>query len=183
MLQVTTGVRPFEVVGLRTHAVDLPHLRVTLTGKVNPAYETHRQVPIPQILLRLLQCVMRAAEEIAARRDEPNLFWVYQNEVLVPLQVRDIEGAWREAGMRAGLHPEQVPDLYGLRHFFRSHALESGFPIHMINALMGHQVAGCELYNPFLEYDSRAIFEAGQELAAQIATLLGFNGISIEEPS
>ncbi len=44
---------------------------------------------------------------------------------------------------------------------------------------MGHQVAGCELYNPFLEYDSHAVFEAGQRLAEQIAAELGFDGLVI----
>ncbi len=179
LLQVTTGLRPFEVVALQRQAVDLPRQRLTLTGKPNPAYETHRQVPIPQRLIGLLQRVMTTTDEMATRREESNLFWIYEHEVLVPLQVETMEALWREAGRRAGLQPEQVPDLYGLRHFFRTRGLELNVPLYIINALMGHQVAGCELYNPFLDYDSRAIFEAGQRLAEQIATELGFEGVVI----
>ncbi len=126
--------------------------------------------------MELLQQVIVITDEIAARREEPNLLWIYEHEVLVPLQVETLDALWREAGQRAGLRPEQVPDLYGLRHFFRSRALELNMPLYIINALMGHQVAGCELYNPFLDYDSRAIFEAGQRLAEQIAVELGFDG-------
>lgn len=167
-LQASTGLRPFEVVGLSRRAVDLERKRITLTGKPNPAFETHRQVPIPDALHQPISGLMESGKMRLNPRDVDSLFWVRENGKDVPAEVQHIERVWQSAGARAGLEKEQVPDLYGLRHFFRSRALEMGLPLATINALMGHQVAGCELYNPYLGNDPSAVFEQGQQLAAHI---------------
>lgn len=167
-LQASTGLRPFEVVGLSRRAVDLKRNRITLTGKPNAAFETHRQIPIPDALYQPISGLMESGKMRLNLRDVDSLFWVWENGKDVPAEVQHIERVWQDAGTRAGLEKEQVPDLYGLRHFFRSRSLEMGLPLATINALMGHQVAGCELYNPYLGNDPSAVFEQGQQLAACI---------------
>lgn len=173
-LQASIGLRPFEVVALSRRAVDLTRKRITLTGKPNPAFETHRQIPIPDALHPSISALMDLTTARRDPEDADSLFWVWENGGRIPAQVHDIERVWREAAARAGLEQEQVPDLYALRHFFRSRALEMGLPIGAINALMGHQVAGCELYNPYLGNDPSAVFEQGRQLAAHI--LVELNG-------
>lgn len=167
-LAASTGLRPFEVVGISRRAVDWKHKRIALTGKPNPAYETHRQIPIPDGLCEPMQGLVKETESLFALHDDNSLFRVFENDTLVPAQVQHIERVWQEAGTRAGLEKEQVPDLYALRHFFRSRALERNMPLATINAVMGHQVAGCELYNPYLENNVIVIMEQGRELAARI---------------
>ncbi len=167
-LAASTGLRPFEVVGISRRAVDCKHQRIALTGKPNPAYETHRQIPIPDGLCEPMQGLVKETESLFALHDDNSLFRVFENDTLVPAQVQYIERLWQEAGTRAGLEKEQVPDLYALRHFFRSRALEMNVPLTTINTLMGHQVAGCELYNPYLENNVTAVMEQGRELAARI---------------
>ena len=80
-----------------------------------------------------------------------------------------------EAGQLAGLREMQIPDWYALRHFYRSYALEAGVPFYSINALMGHQVLGCDLYNRALDHEVGAIFAHGRALADQIAQEIGWN--------
>lgn len=167
-LAASTGLRPFEVVGISRRAVDWKHQRIALTGKPNPAFETHRQIPIPDELCEAMQHLVNENETRFALDDDDSLFRMFDNDTLVPAQVLHIEQVWQEAGTRAGLEKEQVPDLYALRHFFRSRALEMNMPLATINALMGHQVAGCELYNPYLENGVKAIVGQGRQLAARI---------------
>ncbi len=167
-LAASTGLRPFEVVGISRRSVDWKHKRIALTGKPNPAYETHRQIPIPNALCEPIRHLVNENETRFALDDDDSLFRVFDNDTLVPAQVVHIERVWQEAGMRAGLEKEQVPDLYALRHFFRSRALERNVPLATLNALMGHQVAGCELHNPYLENNVIVIMEQGRELAARI---------------
>lgn len=167
-LEASTGLRPFEVVSLSRRAVDLQRKRITLTGKTNPTFETHRQVPVPDTLHLSLSLLLDMDVPPHNPKEADSLFWMWENERMIPAEVQHIERVWQNAGTRAGLEKEQVPDLYALRHFFRSRALEMGSPIATINALMGHQVAGCELYNPYLGNDTSAVFEQGKQLAAHI---------------
>jgi site-specific recombinase XerD len=80
-----------------------------------------------------------------------------------------------EAGLRAGLREEQVPDWSALRHFYRSYALEAGLPFEAINALIGHQALGCDLYNRALDQQVDAVLAHGQRLAHRIAQEVGWN--------
>ena len=167
-LAASTGLRPFEVIGISRRAVDWKHKRIALTGKPNPAFETHRQIPIPDALCEPMQSLVKEDETRFALHDDDSLFRMFDNDTLVPAQVVHIERLWQDACMRADLEKEQVPDLYALRHFFRSRALEMNIPLATLNALMGHQVAGCELYNPYLENNVIAIMKQGRQLAARI---------------
>lgn len=167
-LEASTGLRPFEVVALSRRAVDLQRKRITLTGKTNPAFETHRQVPIPDSLHPSISLLLDMDVPPHNPKEADSLFWMWENERMIPAQVQHMERVWQDAGARVGLEKEQVPDLYALRHFFRSRALEMGLPLATINALMGHQVAGSELYNPYLENNPSALFDQGRQLAARI---------------
>lgn len=167
-LGIGTGLRPFELTDILRRAVDLPHKTIALSGKPNPAFETHRQVPIPDSFMEPIRLLVNKDEDRWSPKDDAYLFRVYENGTKVAAAVHHMESIWQEAGMRAGLEKEQIPDLYGLRHFFRSRALELNFPLTTINALMGHQVAGCELYNPYLGHDAKLVFEQGRQIAAGI---------------
>jgi integrase len=85
---------------------------------------------------------------------------------------------WIEkAGDRIGLARDQIFDACSLRHLFRTQAMFLGFDEEIINALMGHQSAGLEFFNPYREgFTFKDILEAGRKLASRIAKLIGFMG-------
>ena len=68
-----------------------------------------------------------------------------------------------------------MPDWYALRHYWRSRALEESIPFDAINALMGHQVLGCDLYNRALNQTLATALTHGRALADIIAQEVGIS--------
>jgi hypothetical protein len=178
-LTVMAGLRPAEVctLGVRAHWVDLDDGTIATHGKDNFALTTNRQVIVPPALRPLLQQALASSLGGPLPHDGRGHYalWVMKEQTPAFLTESEGNAILVEAGQRAGLRQVQIPDWYALRHFYRSHALEAGVPFHVTNALMGHQVLGCDLYNRALDQSLEAVLAQGLALAERIAQELGWS--------
>jgi len=174
-LTLLTGLRPAKVCHLRARWVDLADGTIAVDGKDNYALTANRQVPVPAALRAALTAAV-ASSTAGPMPDDGrghHLLWVEQQGVPVVVSVSQVNDTLMEAGERAGLGADQVPDWYSLRHYWRSRALEEGVPFDDINVLMGHQVLGCDLHNRAREQSLPAALARGRVLADQIAAEIG----------
>ena len=176
MLQITLGIRPSEIIGMEARAVDFHARTLTLVGKFNYAYDAYRQLPIPRELVGLLRWVLYESPQASERKTHSPLFQMYRNGKRVAAQLNDIQLLWEQAAIATGkMTSEQIPELGSLRHLYRTFALQTGQPHEFVNALMGHQSGGGELYNPYLNRNPRQVFEVGLKLATDISRSLHFD--------
>ena len=176
-LTVLTGLRPAEVCNLRARWVDIDDGTIAVHGKDNFALTADRQVPIPAALYKALKEALAVSAHGPLPEDGRGhyLLWLNLEGVPVALRESEINRILIEAGLRVGLREEQVPDWYALRHYWRSRALEEGIPFDAINALMGHQMLGCDLYNRALNQTLAAALMHGRALADIIAQEVGIS--------
>jgi len=176
-LTILSGLRPAEVCNLRAHWVDPDDGSIAVDGKDNFALTADRQVPVAGALRPLLEEAL--ADSIYGPLPDDGrghyLLWLDAGGVPVALSEETGNRILVEAGVRAGLREEQVPDWYALRHFYRSYALEVETPFEVINALMGHQVLGCDLYNRALDQQVDGVLAQGRALADHIAQEVGWD--------
>lgn len=175
-LTCTTGMRPAEVCALLQRWVDLAANVIAVDGKSNYAWSANRLVPISEPLRRPLRWAQdQNGPKPAGNKSERYLLWLFEDGVPTAATVEALDGWLMEGGYRGGLRDEEIPDWYSARHLFRSRALKQHLPYPVVNALMGHQVGGSELYHPLLEQDPLATLNAGRELARLIAAELGWD--------
>jgi hypothetical protein len=176
-LTALSGLRPAEVCNLRARWVDLDDGSIAVDGKDNFALTADRQVPVAGALRPLLEEALGESVHGPLADDGRGhyLLWLDAGGGPVTLSEEDGNRILVEAGARAGLREEQVPDWYALRHSYRSHALEAGAPFEVINALMGHQVLGCDLYNRALDQQVEGVLAQGRTLADHIVQEIGWN--------
>jgi len=172
LLGALCGIRPFEAVNLKRAWLDFEAGMITVKGKDNFARESWRQVPLPGEIAPLL-------EHLTTKGSPGEALAFHMKAFGKP--IRPTVGLVNEwivkAGDRAGLARDQIFDAYSLRHFFRTQAMLLGFDEETINALMGHQPAGRELFNPYREGPGLLeVIEAGRKLASRIARIIGFTG-------
>jgi len=175
-LSCMTGMRPAEVCALRQRWVDLIGGVIAVDGKSNYAWSASRLVPVSGPLeppLRWAQSQNGPGAE-GGERERP-LVWLFEDGVPTAATVEGLDGWLVEGGYRGGLRDEEIPDWYSVRHLFRSRALKQHLSCPVVNALMGHQVGGSELYHPLLVQDPLATLEAGREVARLIAAEVGWN--------
>jgi hypothetical protein len=171
------GLRPAEVCNLRARWVDLDDGSIAVDGKDNFALTADRQVPVAEALRGLLEEALADSIHGPLPDDGRGHYLLWLDAAGVPVALSEEAGnrILVEAGARAGLREEQTPDWYALRHFYRSYALGAGTPFEVINALMGHQVLGCDLYNRALDQQADGVLTQGCALADCIAQEVGWD--------
>ncbi len=174
LLQVTTGVRPYEIAELLRTSIDFSRQELTI-GHAGRYHKRPRQVPIATQLVPLIQCVLQRTRERSQLSKHSALLWLYDANDLIPATQARLENIWREAGLDEGLAPSQIPSLYSLRHLYASHALAAGIPNHIVRAMMGHQAVGSALFNADLQRDVHVVFKQARQFAEQMLQELGYD--------
>jgi integrase len=177
-------LRPYEVTRLNARAVDLHAGTILVVGKFNYAYESYRQLPIPRELIALVKWLLLGTEQSKEQDLNAPLIQMHRDNAYLPARLNDLQLVWEQAAIASGkLRSEQVPELGSLRHFYRTFALHAGFPHPAVNALMGHQSGGCELYHPYLNQDPHEVFQVGLRLASEIASSVHFEAKRVHLPA
>jgi integrase len=121
-----------------------------------------RIVPLPGILLPLLA-------ELLPDESSGNAFYFNSNGERHPADRQSIIAQLKTLHM-------PFPRWHAGRHLLRSHLMEREMAFDEINAILGHQSAGRELFNPYLPTDVFGCWSKYKTLAGDLADNLGFHG-------
>jgi hypothetical protein len=135
-----TGARPFEPLTIERHCLSEEGSLIAIRGKPNVAHPSYRTVPVP-ISLRPALLALKAT----------NNTWLFERPDGSPFSLADANAAITENLNCAYGHRCATPDLYSLRHAYRSSLLAAGVPFADANYLMGHQTEGTCIYDPYLD--------------------------------
>ena len=150
-----TGLRPFEPLTLQPHQLSEDGSQLAVRGKPNIAHPAHRVIPVPLCLRPLLLALQRENNTWLFQKDDGGRFELHEVETA-------ILGLMHEHGHSL------APDLYSLRHAYRSALLAGGVPFPESNYLMGHQTEGCCIYDPYLDRPAQPL---GSLIAPVVRTL------------
>jgi hypothetical protein len=89
-------------------------------------------------------------------------------------QGRLVQADKGEIRRRLAEHDVPFPRWHAGRHLLRTFLLEQGLPFDATNAVLGHQSAGRELFNPYLPGDPGEAWHAFRLLSDRLAPQLGW---------
>ncbi|NJM40744.1 MAG: tyrosine-type recombinase/integrase [Anaerolineae bacterium] len=155
LLMVLTGLRPFEGTRLRPHHLSADGKWLAVDGKDNVFHSAHRVIPI---------CDWLQPHLLKLRNTEAS--WLFENLDGSPLDVSDVEKAIQQLALDHWL--SSLPDLYSLRHAYRSSLLTMDVPYVAANYSMGHQCEGTNLFDPFLNVPSLDLTAIVERVACEL---------------
>lgn len=124
------GLRISELLGLRTHDLNLSEMVILVLGKGSK----QRFVPFPDAVAELLERYLR--------QTRPAIIKFANTDILFPnSRVGQMSrmGFWkilRAACLKAGIKQQITPHTF--RHSFATHLLEAGVNLRIVQALLGH---------------------------------------------
>lgn len=119
------GLRVREIVGLKIENVDSEQMTVRIQQAKG---KKDRYVPLPPSVLELLR------EYYVAYKPKEYLF---EGMTGGQYTIRSVQSVFKQAMNRAGINKKV--GIYGLRHSYATHLLESGIDISFIQKLLGHK--------------------------------------------
>jgi integrase len=162
-------MRPFEIVRLKRQNLDLDGLWLAVHGKPHAIRLAFRRVPILPELLPAFHAVLEIRGRVAL---SSNLIGFYGRDGgWQAVEQASLENIPFEASQRAGV--PVAPDLYSLRHRFRTDMLANGMSEHHLNYLMGHESRGTESYSVYLDRMLDDLVAVYQPMARQLAIRYG----------
>lgn len=167
-LSLLMGLRISEAASLRTMDFDLRAIWqgeampwvVLPETKGNRWTSAARIVPLPECLLPLLQKLLPDDLQAPAFsfRTQGRLVSADKGEIRRQLAELDVP----------------FPRWHAGRHLLRTFLLEQGMPFDATNAILGHQSAGRELFNPYLPGNPGVAWRAFRGLSDKLAQELGW---------
>lgn len=119
-----------------------------------------RIVPLPKALLPVLRQLLPADRQVHA-------FSFIQRG-------RHVHTDQDQIRQQLATYQVPFPRWHAGRHFVRSATVAAGVPFAAINAVLGHQSAGCELLNPYLPGNLIETWRCYLDFADQLAELVGW---------
>lgn len=124
---ISTGCRLAEIVGINISDIDWHEMSLLVIGKGNKQRKVYFNVKTKILLQNYIK---------SRKGDDPALF----TSIRFPFKRignRAIEREIDKITKRAGFDKSVYPHLF--RHSFATHNINSGMPLHIIQALMGHE--------------------------------------------
>ena len=169
-LSLLCGLRISDAAFLKTDQIDLdaefnerPFAHMVLgQAKSNRFTTAGRILPIPQCLIRPMRSMMATKPNTMAFffREPPN---------------RQIETSYDEIYTRLGKSGLGVFRYHSGRHLLRTFALHHGLSFEATNAILGHQSAGHDLFNPYRPDDPWQYWQEYLVLANKLAEQIGWD--------
>jgi integrase len=119
-----------------------------------------RIVPLPKVLLPLLRQLLPANRQALA-------FSLIQRG-------RHVHADQDQIRRELATYQVPFPRWHAGRHLVRTVAVNAGVPFAVINAVLGHQSAGCELLNPYLPGNLLETWRCYLDFADRLAELVGW---------